>query len=262
MKYIIILSIFLAGCSIADKVAYRSLYPLNIANRTKVPDVPPAGVLSHFENGTHLWYSFDLYDTTVIYFHGNGQNIGSLHKHGFIEMFESLGVNFVIFDYPGYGLTEGAPSEASLTKSGRDAIRFAESFYDDNHIVVWGRSIGASVALLSALNHQEYVDSLILISPFDNFLNAARAKSSLANSLSDEFLAAHGYRSDVAATLFFKPVVILHGTIDKMISIDLGRALYEVFPREKTFIEVPGRGHNDIYQDEITSQVIREAVSQ
>ena len=105
-----------------------------------------------------IFYENDEKFPTGIYFGGNGED-----ALNFIDIAKEIkGYNFLVFNYRGYGLSEGEPSKNSILS---DAKEIYEKFLDKDSVVI-GRSLGSSVA--TYLASQKEVKKLILITPFDS----------------------------------------------------------------------------------------------
>ena len=120
----------LAGCGgNLEELAQDILYPTKSANKTPVSATPPEGYLQNtFEveenldsekTSTfviHSWYKIntDMSRPVVVYFHGNGTNLGSLYESNMLKAFDSLNAHWVVIDYPGYGLSSGTPSMVTI----------------------------------------------------------------------------------------------------------------------------------------------------
>lgn len=124
----------------------------------------------------HGWLKYNTYEKNsplVIMFCGNSQNSSNtcafFQKNNFYKTFD--GYNLMIIDYPGYGLSEGKPSDESMFKSALTVYDYATTLDSVNkdRIVVLGFSIGTGVA--SYVASQRDVNGLILIAPYDTTLS-------------------------------------------------------------------------------------------
>jgi pimeloyl-ACP methyl ester carboxylesterase len=261
---IIAFSFVLVACDQGlTTVAERALYPSQTVNeRHPVPASAPLGVESMSVQGTtahgdnirvHGWFYQNPQPTkvSVLYFHGNGENIRSIYEYGLVDRIAKLGANVLIFDYPSWGLSEGVPNEASLVLSGELALNWLSQRAPDNAIIVLARSLGAGVAPQVAVKYQEQINSLILISAWSRFLDLAKHHTSLARQLPKEWVSKHNYDSVRALKHFTKPVRLLHGDQDSLIPIKLGKKVFAALPKiqEQMFITLTGREHNDVYLD-------------
>jgi fermentation-respiration switch protein FrsA (DUF1100 family) len=95
---------------------------------------------------THGWFVPGASSRTVLYFHGNAGNIS--HRLYTIQQLHELGLSVLIVDYRGYGQSEGKPLEKGIYKDAEAAWTYLTSVrgISSNDIVLFGRSLGASVA--------------------------------------------------------------------------------------------------------------------
>jgi len=176
----------------------------------------------------------------IIYFHGNGGNlsiwapiVGNIARHGY---------SVLAFDYRGYGLSTGRPSERGLYRDVEGVIRSMMS--DDERftpIVFWGRSLGTTMAAYAASVKRP--DGLILESGFPDARALVRSSPPLA------LLALFStYRFPTVELLnrVRAPVLVMHGDADTVIPFILGHELYDRLTAPKQFFVVNGGDHNDV----------------
>ena len=180
-------------------------------------------------------------DITLLWFHGNAGNMG--HRVDDLALFHHLlGVSIFIFDYRGYGNSQGKPSERGVYRDSRAALAHlvGREDVDPGRIVYYGRSLGAAVAVELALRHPP--DGIVLYSPFTSLADMGAA----LYTFSPVRLLA-GNRLDSLARIgqYQGPLLVIHGEADEIIPIEQGRALYDAAPGPKTFYQLPGAHHND-----------------
>jgi fermentation-respiration switch protein FrsA (DUF1100 family) len=224
-------------------------------NRLLYPVPPPAAVVRvpadaeavtfASADGTRLngWFA-DRADQrrVLMYFHGNAEDV----ERAWPEMSElagSLDAALFVFDYRGYGLSEGKPSETGIVEDGAAALRWVmqQRQLPANQIILVGRSLGAGVAAQVAARHPP--QALVLLSGFSSMVDVAAAMFPL---FPVRWLMRNRYDSEsvLASTAF--PVFQVHGVRDGIIPVRFGRRLFEALPStEKEFLELPNRGHND-----------------
>ncbi len=180
-------------------------------------------------------------DITLLWFHGNAGNIG--HRVDDLALFHHLqGVNVFIFDYRGYGNSQGKPSERGVYQDSRAALAHlaGREDVDPDRIVYYGRSLGAAVAVELALHHRP--DGMVLYSPFTslNDMGAALYTFSPVRLLA-------GNRLDSLSRIrqYHGPLLVIHGEADEIIPIEQGRALYDAAPGPTYFYQLPWAYHND-----------------
>jgi fermentation-respiration switch protein FrsA (DUF1100 family) len=182
--------------------------------------------------------------STLVWFHGNAGNIG--HRVDNIKLLHDLvKVNIFIFDYRGYGRSEGAPTEEGTYLDGEAALALMrERLGVDGaeRIVLFGRSLGAAVATEMATRFQS--QALILESPFLSI--AALARLFFPALPIGPFLQ---IRYDVQATIkkIKVPVLVLHGDRDGVVPFEQGKLVFAAAPEPKKFFIIAGADHNDTY---------------
>lgn len=149
-------------------------------------------------------------------------------------------------DYPGYGLSDGSPTEKGCYRNVHRLYEYLvkERGVDPKDILVDGFSIGTGPALELATS--ERVGGLVLEAPF---YSAPRSVTRARILIQDPFPNAKRIR--ILARNWLVPLLIIHGTDDRVIPFAQGQGLYDYisgyreFPRSR-FIPVPGADHNDI----------------
>ncbi len=186
---------------------------------------------------------------TLLFFHGNAENIGGCLD--LAALARPAGYNLLLLDYRGYGKSEGRPSERGLYRDGEAALLQLKSQagVDSGRIVVWGRSIGAAVAVhlaAGAGGSLPGVAGVILESPFTSVPDLLRAGGHVALLAMSRF---GTYRFDSAARIgrVAAPVLVIHGTADEIAPFELGRRLFEGAPGRKEIVAIRGGGHNDLW---------------
>lgn len=171
----------------------------------------------------------------LIYFHGNGEDLGS--AAGQIEDRVRRGFAVLAVDYPGYGLTGGVPSETGLYASADAAYRHATTTlgWPKERIIVNGFSLGGAAAVWVAAH--EPVGGMILQS---TFASAYRVKLDAPLVLGDRMPSLARMRSVRC------PVLVIHGFEDGVIAWSHGRRLYDAAPAPKRCLWVPGANHCDV----------------
>lgn len=180
---------------------------------------------------------------TLLVCHGNAGNVSHRLDRALLVQ-ARLGMDVLLFDYRGYGRSEGSPDEAGTYRDGRAAWR---SLRDRGHapgrIVLFGESLGSGVAVQLALENPG-ARALVLESPFTSVPDMARAVYPflpvwpLVRTRYDNLAKAKGLRL---------PLLVLHGERDDIVPFAQGRRVFEAAPPPKRFFPIPGAGHNDTY---------------
>ena len=175
----------------------------------------------------------------VLFFHGNGEIIDFLPAQ--VEGFRRMGMGVLLVEYPGYGRSEGRPSESSIAATAvaaYDAMVRREDV-DPARVIAFGRSLGSGPA--SNLSRQRPLAALIFQSPFTSTLPFAR------RLLVPGFLVRDKYDNRTALASFPGPVLILHGRFDDVVPFAHGEELARI-ARNAHFVEL-ACAHNDCPPD-------------
>lgn len=250
------------GCGNIADLAEGYLYPVSSANKTVVPEQPPAGYEQAFlkvphPNGelrTHLWSYKNTKNPNapvLVHFHGNGENIGAL-AGGFMEMMELLEVHFVIMDYPGYGKSTGKPEQSTLVAGAQATLDWTKAKFQNSRIVVWGWSLGAAVAIQTAGLNPDTVDALIADSAWTSVRDLAKDKfGGLAEQIPEELLKRNEWNSKAMAAKIKVLTLMRHGTKDTLIPYKFGQTLGGAFDKNLiNFVSMAGKSHGDIFQEQ------------
>lgn len=184
----------------------------------------------------HGWYiPRDVSGVTVLYFHGNAGNIsGRLQT---IQLLHNLGLNVFIFDYRGYGKSQGSPSEQGTYKDARAAWNYLVSKIDieNDQIVIMGRSLGGAVA--SWLAAQKQPAATILES---TFTSAADLGADLYPWLPVRSIICYDYNTLENIKQIRSPLFMAHSRDDEIVPYHHGQTLLEAANDPKTFVELRG----------------------
>jgi len=183
-------------------------------------------------------------NVTWLWFHGNGGNIG--HRIGELALaHHRTEANIFIFDYRGYGESEGAPSEKGTYLDSRAVMEYlsSRSDVDSGRIVYLGHSLGAAVAVELALTQPPM--AMVLVSPFASVHDMANL--TLPFSPIGWLLRNH-YDSISRIQQLDVPVLVLHGDQDETVPINQGRKLYRAANQPKRFQVLEGAAHNNTFE--------------
>ena len=191
----------------------------------------------------HAWFApADLAIATLIIAHGNAGNIS--HRIPVIRELQRRGFNVLMYDYRGYGQSEGSPDEEGVYKDGRAAFDFALMVpeVDRTRIILWGTSLGGAVAVDVAQHRQ--AAGLILESTFSSARDVART---LYPFLPVFLVLRTSFNSIEKIQKVKVPILSIHGNQDSIIPIGLGRKLFRAANGPKEFYEIPHADHNDTF---------------
>jgi len=198
------------------------------------------------------WYvPADDSEVTVLFCHGNGGNIS--HRLDSINIFYNLGVNCFIFDYRGYGESDGKPGEQGTYLDVEAAYKWLmeEKNVSPDSIIIFGRSLGGSVAAYLAAKVE--VKALIIESCFTSYADIGKKFYSY---MPVRLFAKFGYPTIDYVRDVNCPVMIIHSRDDDIIPFEFGQKLYEAVDAPSEFVEIFG-GHNDGFL--VSSEIYKKA---
>jgi fermentation-respiration switch protein FrsA (DUF1100 family) len=179
---------------------------------------------------------------TVLVSHGNAGNI--CHRLDRALLLQArLGASVLLYDYRGYGRSEGSPDEAGTYRDARAAchwlVRNGKTRTD--RLVLFGESLGSAMALDLALS--EPAAALVLESPFTSVPDMAR--TTIFYPLAPFVRTRYDNLGKIGRLRL--PLLVLHGDRDSIVPFALGRRIFEAAPDPKRFYAIPGADHNDTY---------------
>ncbi|WP_291321855.1 alpha/beta hydrolase [Desulfonatronospira sp.] len=179
----------------------------------------------------------------VLFSHGNAGNIS--HRLTTLDFLHSLDMSTFIYDYRGYGKSQGSPDEPGTYIDARAAWEYLvqEKGFDPDDIFVMGRSLGGAIA--AYLGEKERPAGIILESTFTSIPDMGR---DLMPFLPVKLLSRYSYDTLSRLQKFPSPVLIIHSPQDEIVPYRHGRTLYAEAGEPKYFLEIQG-DHNSGYME-------------
>jgi len=176
---------------------------------------------------------------TVLFCHGNGGNMS--HRLDSISILHNLGLNCFIFDYRGYGQSEGKPSEEGTYLDARAAYKWLteEKKESADDIILFGRSLGGSIG--AQLASKVEVKALIIESSFTSYVDIGKK---FYPYMPVRWFTKFSYKTVDYVKDVHCPVMIIHSRNDELVPFEFGCRLYEAANEPKEFVEIFG-SHND-----------------
>ncbi|MBU4311518.1 MAG: alpha/beta hydrolase [Candidatus Omnitrophica bacterium] len=178
--------------------------------------------------------------STLIFCHGNAGNIS--HRLEKLSMFYNLGLNLFIFDYRGYGKSQGRPCESGLYKDAKAAYDYLirERRVTKEGIILYGESIGGIVAIDLAQNKD--IGALITEETFTSI----KDMSGIAYPFFPYFIFSSRFDAFSKIKNVGCPKLIIHSIDDEIIPFRLGEKLFAAARPPKKFLQIRG-GHNSAF---------------
>ena len=175
---------------------------------------------------------------TLLFCHGNAGNIS--HRLESIALFNSLGLNVLIFDYRGYGQSTGVISEQGFYQDTLAVWRYLleQQGMAPQNIVVFGRSLGAAIA--SQLATKVKPGGVILESAFSSVPDMA---ARLYPFLPVRLLTRYRLNNVAHVKAIQVPLLVIHSRDDEIIPFAHGEAVFAAAREPKSFLPIQG-DHN------------------
>ncbi|MGH1354460.1 MAG: alpha/beta hydrolase [Thalassovita sp.] len=188
----------------------------------------------------------------ILYFHGNAGNLAT--RKGRFQRMLDQGFGLIAPAYRGSSGSTGAPSEDVLIA---DAVLIANhpDLPQSKRRVVYGESLGTAVSI-ALIAQGTAADALLLEAPLTSIHAMAETHYPALAPLTDK-LNNHWPSLDRAHHLTL-PLMIVHGTQDTLIPIEMGRQIHTAAPSgNKSFLAVQGAGHTDLWRSDTLPKMWR-----
>ncbi len=189
--------------------------------------------------------------TTVLYLHGNAENLGTQFHS--IDWMPAQGLNVLALDYRGYGASEGLPTLDGVQLDIDAAMTWllARDDVDPRRIVMFGQSLGGALAIHYAAHgaHRRAIRALVIDSAFADYREIAREKLAVLwltwpvqwlpwLTIDDRYAPV-----DAIGAVSPTPVLLIHGDQDAVVPVHHAQELFEAAAQPKALWIVPGAGH-------------------
>lgn len=209
----------------------------------------------HSSDGTllHGWWlpAKGTAQGTILFLHGNAENI-STHI-GSVHWLPEQGYNVFLFDYRGYGRSQGASEIAGVLRDTESAIATALEMTGDGtgQIIVFGQSLGGAIATYAVAHsgHRDRIKALIVESGFSSYRQIAREKLGsfwltwplqypLSWTVTDRY-----NPIDAVAAIAPIPLLLVYGKEDPIVPLHHGQQLFAAAREPKQLWLMPDGRH-------------------
>ncbi len=190
----------------------------------------------------HAWFvPHTAASATVLFFHGNAGNIAD--RLTTVARLHELGLNVLMLEYRGYGLSSGRPSERGTYADATGAWRYltVERQHQPSDIIIYGRPLGGAVAI--ELASRTAPRALIAESTFTSVADIA---AEIYPYLPTRLLLRYEYPSVDHIQRVSAPILIAHSEDDELIPFRHGQRLLHSAPDPKRFYRLRG-SHNEAF---------------
>ena len=189
----------------------------------------------------------------ILISHGNGGNL-SFGLASRVSLQRRLKRSILIYDYPGYGKSEGKPSEAGCYAAGEAGYRWLleEEKFPSEKVILMGESLGEGVAVDLAARYEH--QALVLLYTFTTLPAAAKYHYPF---LPCRWLMANRFDNLAKIGNCHRPLFMIHGTKDRTVQFEQGEELFAAANSPKQFLRLEGYGHNLELEDSMLDDLQR-----
>jgi uncharacterized protein len=189
----------------------------------------------------------------IFYCHGNRRNLKVWGR--FADSFTKNGYDVFMWDYRGFGKSEGKPSESNIFKDSAHLYELMRQKYPENRIILYGRSLGTGVATKLAAENSPKM--LLLETPYVSMADVGKKRLPI---IPYNLLISHPFRTDQYIGKVKCPITIFHGTADELVpyqsSIDLAKILKQT--PQKLIVKLENGQHRGLEQFNLYQQRLKE----
>ena len=199
----------------------------------------------------------DQAQAVVLYLHGN---TGSLERWCYMaEELTTFGLEVYAIDYRGYGKSRGKRSEAVMRQDGKVWSEYIRQSHPDIPFLIYGRSLGTGFAIPVATETE--VNALVLETPFDSLLDVAQRNFPF---LPNRWLLRYPFRSDEKINQTDCPILIMHGTKDKVVPYPSALKLYNrvAHRSDAKMVTIQGAKHSNLNAFPLYREALSEFIAE
>jgi fermentation-respiration switch protein FrsA (DUF1100 family) len=228
---------------VEDRFLFRPV-PASVDWQSPPPELVVEDVTLTGADGTrlHAWFTapdgWTPAQGAVLYAHGNAGNLS--HRGNILIRWRQLGLAVLIFDYPGYGRSEGRPSETGCYAAGDAAFRWliAVCRVPAGRVLFYGGSLGGAIALDLAVRQPHR--GVVLVSVFTSVRDMARKTFPW---LPARWLVRNRFDNLGKIPRLRSPLFLAHGTADRLVPFGQGERLFAAANEPKRFFPMAGYDH-------------------
>ena len=171
---------------------------------------------------------------TIMHYHGNYGNL--LFQLGTIYPLVNHGFKIFMFDYSGFGFSQGQATRDNVIIDGQSALDYLLSRKDiaEDKIVIYGQSLGGHLSAVIAEKNQDKIDGLVIEGAFSSHKDVGKEFFGWLGKI----LVAEKYSAKESIQNYHKPVLIIHSREDEIIPFKMGETLYEKANQPKEMLEI------------------------
>lgn len=182
---------------------------------------------------------------TFLVSHGNAGNLA--HRLPLVDAFAACGCSMLLYDYQGYGGSDGEPTPEGIIADGIGAYDYLVKAKQvaAQDVVLYGESLGCAVS--TAISRERPVDGIVLQSGFATITETSRRYLPWFRLYPDEVFPQRFLENITAYKTKHPPLLLLHGTNDFILSSAYSQEIFEAAIEPKQLVLLPNCSHNDVF---------------
>ncbi len=191
---------------------------------------------------------------TIIHMHGNARNMTAHWRY--VEWVPDRGYNLFVFDYRGYGRSDGSPGPKGVFEDAIAALDYVRSRkdVDAQKLFVFGQSLGGMIALASSGASPKGIRAVVVEAPFYSYTLIANDHAPGAGLFLKDTYSAAQYVAKIAPI----PLLLIHGTDDTVVPYAHSERLIAKAGKPKRLETIEGGAHNDAMLEHIRGLKYRD----
>jgi uncharacterized protein len=191
---------------------------------------------------------------TLLHFHGNAGFL--LSQYQAMTPLLKYGFQIFVFDYSGFGFSEGKATRKNVLIDGNSALNYVKSRDDvkKTKLVIYGQSLGGHLSAVVAQQRQADIEGLVIEGAFSSHKDIAAKTAGVFGRI----LVSEKYSAYKSIQQFKKPVLVIHSTEDETIPFSMGQKIFSNANDPKEFYEIK-KCHMcgpDFYADSISQKIV------
>ena len=176
---------------------------------------------------------------TVVHMHGNAQNMSA--HWAYAEWLPTRGYNLFVFDYRGYGQSQGQPDPQGIFEDSIAALDYVRSRKDTQKLFVFGQSLGGMLAIAAAGASPSGISAIVAEAPVHSYSAWAEDVMPEKELALDDTYCASSYIEKLAPI----PLLLLHSPADRVVPYSHSEQLLAAAGEPKQLVTITGGAHND-----------------
>ncbi|WP_309397810.1 alpha/beta hydrolase [Cerasicoccus maritimus] len=227
---------YLGLCLFAVFFSDRMIFPAPEPSYTDSKDIVKLPLRNGNEIATLYLENPDA-KYTILYSHGNGEDIGMIRP--FLEQLRDQGFSVLAYDYPGYGISDGRPTEQGALEAAANAFSYLAMIrdVDPDKVILFGRSLGSGPSW--ALAAKKPVAGMIIDGGFSSTFRVVTKKKIVPWDKFDNLALVDQVQC---------PILLMHGGQDRTVPFAHAEELFTAYDGPKSSLFIAEAGHNNLVE--------------